>query len=421
MELPLFVEVRQNFPDDAISDCVAKVRSELDRIGAAGIIRPGAKVAIAVGSRGIDRYTEVVGATADYAARAGGTPFIVPAMGSHAGGTADSQSAILLEQGIGAPGYPAQIRSSVETVSFGRDEHGDEVLFDAEAAHADVLFVINRIKAHTDFEAPVESGVAKMLMVGLGKPVGAQAAHRSFRKRGFYPALRAGVDLILNRLPAVIGIAIVENEVHRAIKIEAIVGPGILDREQSLLRLSKNRMARLPMDRLDLLLVEQIGKNISGSGMDTNVISRKRDPAGPVAADRPRIEYIYVRSLSAESHGNAVGIGLADFCGAAVVRDIDTEVTYLNCLTSGTPRGAALPVHLGSDRRTIEAVTGSLPVGSERELHAAWIRDTLTLDRFYVTEAVLEEPDIEAFLEKTGKPSAFPYDSEGNLASPFGP
>jgi hypothetical protein len=419
MELPRFVEVRQNFPDDAITDCAEAVRRELDRIGAAATLKQGARVAIAVGSRGIDRYAEIVRAAASFAVHAGAVPFIVPAMGSHAGGTAESQAAILLEQGIGVRGFPAPIRSSVQTISLGRSEQGDEVLFDAAAARADLLIVINRIKAHTDFEAPVESGVAKMLVVGLGKPAGARAAHRSFRRHGFYPTLRSGVGLILRRLPAVIGIAVVENETHRAMRVEAMHGPEILGREQSLLRLSRERMARLPVEQLDLLVVEEIGKNISGSGMDTNVISRKRDPGRSVAADRPKIDYIYVRSLSPESHGNAVGIGLADYCGEAVMRDIDLEITYLNCLTSGTPRGAAIPVHLGTDRRTVEAVSGSLPLESPDALRAAWIRNTLALDRFYVTEAVLRERDADAFLEPVSEPRTLRYDANGNLANPF--
>lgn len=419
MGLPRFVEVRQNFPDDGLKDCDGAVTRELDRVGAAEILTSGARTAIAVGSRGIDRYAEIVGAVASYARRAGASPFIIPAMGSHAGGTAESQSRILREQGIGAPGFPAPLRSSIETVSLGRTDQGEQILFDAAAAASDVLIVINRVKAHTDFEAPVESGVAKMLMVGLGKPAGARQAHRSFRHFGFYPALRSGVALILQRLPVVLGIAVVENEAHRCMRIEAMRGPEILERERSLLRLSKARMAKLPMERLDLLVVEEIGKNISGSGMDTNVISRKRDPGGFVAVDRPKIDYIYVRTLSPESHGNAVGIGLADYCGEDVIRSIDFDITYLNCLTSGTPRGAALPVHLGSDKRIMEAVLGSVPLETPNDLKAAWILNTLALDRFYVTESVLAEPDVDAYLDVAGEPISFGYDNAGNLGNPF--
>ncbi|HUX11696.1 MAG TPA: DUF2088 domain-containing protein [Spirochaetia bacterium] len=419
MELPRFVEVRQHFPDDGIADCALAVRNELGRIGAAGSLTSGRSVVIAVGSRGIDGYEQIVRAAAEYAAGCGSVPVIVPAMGSHAGGTAQSQSEILLDQGIGAPGFPASLHSCTDTVSLGQTDLGDEIWFDKTAARADVLIVINRVKAHTDYEADVESGVAKMLVVGLGKPHGAAEAHRSFRRHGFYPALSAGVRLILAHVPKVIGIAIVENESHRSLRIEAIDGPNILARESELLLIAKARMARLPMQMCDLLVVEEIGKNISGSGMDTNIVSRKSIPAIPSAESLPKIEYIYVRSLSPESHGNGVGIGLADFCGDRALESIDLEVTYLNCLTSGTPRGAAIPVHLGSDRKTFEAVCRSLPLRTPQDLRVAWIENTLALDRFFVSEMVLNEPGLDGALQPMGRPVIFSFDGDGNLTNPF--
>ncbi len=419
MKLPRFVEVHQSFPDDAVDDCARAVRVELDRLGAASWLTHRQNVVIAVGSRGIDRYGEIVRETAEYAGRTGALPVIVPAMGSHAGGTGASQSQILIDQGIGTADFPARLHSCVDTVSLGKTDLGDEVWFDAFAARADVLIVINRVKAHTDFEAMIESGIAKMLVVGLGKPQGAAEAHRSFRRHGFYPALTAGARLVLAKIPRIIGIAILENESHRCMRIEAIEGPQILEREIALLRLSKARMARLPMKELDLLVVEEIGKNISGSGMDTNVISRKQKCGDSSSEIRPRIEYIYVRSLSPESHGNGVGIGLADFCGDPVVGSINYEITNLNCLTSGTPRGAALPMHLGSDRRTIEAAYKSLPIGSPDDLRVAWIRNTLALEHFFVSESVLREPGIAEVLEPVSSSRVLSFDECGNIDNLF--
>lgn len=417
--LPKIMSVRQDFPDDALPDCGAAVYAELDRISAASRLEPDRKVVIAVGSRGIDRHVEIVRAVAEYIRRSGASPLIVPAMGSHAGGTADSQCRILLEQGIGVRGFPATVKSSVNTVVLGKTDLGTEIRFDAIAAEADVLFVVNRVKPHTDFTASVESGISKMLMVGLGKPLGARNAHVSFRKFGFLPALRAAVGLILGRIPTVIGIAIVENERHRCIKVEAIPGEILLARESVLLELARNRMGRLPIEELDLLIVEEIGKNISGSGMDTNVISRKSNPSGSVDGDMPRIGYIYIRSLSPESRGNAVGIGLADFCNEKVLKDIDPDITYLNCITSGTPRGAAIPIHLRSDAAVFEAVLNSSPVESPRDLRIAWIKNTLSLESFFVSEPVLREPGLEEKLRVCPQKYRFKFDRDGNIGNPF--
>jgi len=419
MDFPRLLRIRQRVADDALEDCRVVVRAELDRARAAEILGPGKKVVIAVGSRGIDRYTEIVREVAEYVIQSGAQPLIVPAMGSHAGGTAESQSRILLDQGIGGPGFPAAVRSSVRCVPIGKSALGEVICLDTFAAGADAIFVVNRIKAHTDFDAPVESGIAKMLLVGLGKPEGAARAHRSFRKYGFYPALADGVQLILKRVPAVLGIALVENEHHRCMKIQAIPGEELLTWEAELLLLSKSRMASLPMERLDLLVVEEIGKDISGSGMDTNVISRKGDRWSGMKQNPPQIGYIYVRTLSPASHGNGVGIGLADFCSNRVVRSIDYKVTYLNCLTSGTPAGAALPVHLDSDLQTLEAAVGALPLESPNTLQMAWIKNTLSLEEFYVSEAVLHDPNLADRVEAVSAPMPMTFDADGNLKNPF--
>ena len=404
--------VRQIFPDDGITDHAEAVRSELRRLGVASKLRPGMRVAIGVGSRGIAHYAEIVASLVS-ALRAGGAqPFIVPAMGSHAGGTAESQQALLISAGFDLGQVGAPIRSSMETVSLGRTEAGFDVRLDRSALEADALVVVNRVKPHTDFYAPVESGILKMLAIGLGKREGAAECHRAFVEDGFYPSLGAAARLILSKVNLLCGLAIVENERHETLKIEAIGAGDLFDRESALLSLARSRMARIPFRRIDLLVVDEIGKDISGSGMDPNVIGRKRYIRFAAEDEYPKARFIYVRGLSASTHGNATGIGIADLIHERVYKDIDFSATNTNCLTSGTPYGAAVPMRMRDDRAALEAARAACRPGRFRIVR---VRNTLALDEMWASEDALVELESGGVVEVDDERFELRYGADGDF------
>lgn len=404
--------VRQCFPDDGIRNPAAAARSEFMRIRAKEKIQPGMRIAVAVGSRGINHYTEIVAAVITSLCEAGAEPFIVPAMGSHAGGTAESQRKLLEHGGFSEKAIGASLFSSMETIALGTGMPGHQVFFDKYASEADALVVINRVKPHTDFYAPVESGLAKMLVVGLGKRRGAAAAHRAFYEHGFYPALHAAAELILSKVNLLFGLAIVENERHEPIAIQAVTASELFEREKELLSIARLRMPRLPFRVLDLLIVDEMGKDISGSGMDPNVLGRKRFIRFSAEDEFPKPRFIYVRSLTRHTHGNATGIGFAEFVRDDLCKEIDYEATYTNCLTSGTPYGAAIPMRMKDDRSAIQAAN---TICGPEKFRVVRIRNTLALEEMWVSEDALSE--IEECASVQIDPASFEltYDEDGNL------
>jgi len=404
--------VQQNFSRDGIVDPCATVRVELAKLALDERIHPGMRVAIAVGSRGISRYAEMVGSVIGWLQERGAQPFIIPAMGSHAGGTADSQRRLLEDGGFGERCTGVPILSSMDSVLVGTSALGYPVRIDRHAAGADALIVVNRIKAHTDFNAPLESGLAKMLVVGLGKQQGAEEAHRSFHEHGFYPALLSAAEAILTKVNFLFGLAIVENERHEPLIVEAVRGDDLFERERALLEISKQRMPRIPFRKIDLLIVDRMGKDISGSGMDPNVLGRKNFIHFPDEDEFPKARFIYVRSLTPKSYGNATGLGFAEFVREDFCAGIDYDATYTNCLTSGTPYGAAIPVRMKDDRTVIE--TANRICGREK-FRIVRIRDTLSLETMWASEDALEElePVSDAVVGKEGFEMEF--NSVGNL------
>jgi hypothetical protein len=407
--------VRQVFPDDGIKDRRAAVLSELERIGLSSRLRPGMRVAVAVGSRGISHYSEIVASLVSVIRAAGASAFIVPAMGSHAGGTAESQSQLLLAAGFVPERVGAPILSSMETAVLGRSPEGLAVHIDRNALAADALVVVNRVKAHTDFHAPVESGVAKMLVVGLGKREGAAEAHRSFYERGFFPSIKGAAEIIMSKVNFLCGLAIVENEGHEPIRIEAMRGDELFEREMELLALAKRRMARIPFRNIDLLVIDEIGKDISGSGMDLNVVGRKRFLRFAADDEYPKARFIYIRSLSADTHGNATGIGNADFVRDSLCDGIDFQATYTNCLTSGTPFGAAIPMRMKNDCETIAAARAA---GNPDRFRLVRIRSTISLGEIWASEHALAELDPDMRVEVDKAHYVLGYAADGNFVEP---
>jgi hypothetical protein len=293
----------------------------------------------------------------------------------------------ITEASVGAP-----IESEMDVVDIARTEHGVEVVCDARAALADAIVVVARVKPHTDFSGTIESGLLKMTAIGLGKAIGAARYHAAFARWGYEPIIREVAAALYAQLPIVAGVAIVEDNRGGTHTIEAFTPPEIVAGEERLLALARRLMPALPFDTLDLLIVDRMGKNFSGTGMDTNVTGRAVDGRSQ-KVPRPVVRELFVRELSEESHGNATGIGLADFCSRRVADAIDWAPTYLNVLTAAQPAGARLPIVCDNDRDAIRHALNAAGVEDERHARVARIRDTLHFETFAVSEGALAAMD----------------------------
>nr|MDQ3045391.1 hypothetical protein [Chloroflexota bacterium] len=355
-ELPRWGLFRQRLDAGRIDDVAATVAVEFGRPEVRGVITPGSRVALTAGSRGVDRIAEVLRVVAIQIRALGGEPFIVPAMGSHGGATAAGQLALLAHYGITEEAMGCPLRASMETVQLGELEEGIPVFLDRIAFEtADLIIPINRVKPHTDFHGPVESGLMKMIAIGLGKQHGADTFHR----QGFGEFARlipAIAHFTVSRVDMPFGLALIENGYGQLGKIEAVPAKQLWEREQALLRTARERMARLPqVPAIDVLIVDRIGKDISGDGADPNVINR--DCAGVVNlaehGGKPAVQRLIVRDLTDDTEGNASGIGMFDFALRRAVDRIDPVATYMNMLTAKVPAGARIPITLDTDREAL--------------------------------------------------------------------
>lgn len=409
--------VRQRFPDSVPLDLRTSVQSGFASIR--GCIKPGASVAVAVGSRGITNLQAVVGHVIDELKSAGAKPFIVPAMGSHGGATPEGQVELLGEYGVTEAHLGVPIRAAMEAERIGVTEDGVDVFFSAEALRADGVVVVNRIKPHTDFHSDtLGSGIQKMIVIGLGKRVGAANFHVSASRFGYEHVIRTSARVTLSKAPILCGVAIVENQFHETARIEVIPAEEIESREGELYAEAKRLMPRLPFDDVDLLIVDRIGKNISGAGMDPNVIGRSIHGYSTLLGDRsfsPVIRRIFVRDLTPETHGNAVGIGLADFTTTRLVRGMNQPVTALNALTALSLNSAKIPIHFETDREAIARALESLALADVTRAKVVRIQDTLSLERLDVSDAFAELIKQRRDLDTVSSPRDIQFDSAGNL------
>src|SRR5579884_1678081 len=341
---PRFVRIRQRFERPRVEDVAAAVRAALEPLGLEKTIRPGHTVALTAGSRGIANIPVVLRATAEFLKRLGARPFLVPAMGSHGGGTAEGQRHILESYGITEEFVGVPIRASMEVVSLGDTKEGFPVVLDRHASEADHIGVVARVKPHTGYHGPIESGLMKMMMIGLGKHAGALAYHRILLEYPYDQVVRSVGRTLMAAAPIAFGLGLVENAYDETALVEGVAPEEFEPREERLLVEARRLLARLPLRKADLLIVDEIGKNISGSGMDTNVVGRKRAfRMQPPPEGIPTLRLIYVRGLSEKTHGNAAGIGLADFTTTRLVQSMNYQATVINCLTAGYPDSANLP------------------------------------------------------------------------------
>lgn len=380
-------KIRRHFPDNALSDLLGTLRTELASL--AELIQPGADITLAVGSRGIDNLPTIVSETARMVRDRGARPLIVPAMGSHGGATAAGQMEILKLYGVREEIVGAPIRSSMEVVEVPRGDSPVPVFMDRLAWESDGVLLINRVKPHTDYHGTYESGLMKMAVIGLGKQEGAKAIHRS-GIRGLKHMIAPAARQILRAGRILGGIALVENARHQTLQVRALSAARIPDEEPSLLELARQNMPSLPVEQADILIIDQMGKDISGTGIDPNVIGRIRVP-GQEEPDRPRIKAIMVASLSERSHGNAVGVGLADVITRALYERIDHKATYENVVISTFLERGKIPPVAPDDRTAFQTAfkrCGGVRTGEERILR---IVDTLHLEELYVSGPVLRD------------------------------
>jgi hypothetical protein len=415
--LPLFFRVRQQFESHRLDDIPLAVQGALARASLAEKIQPGQRVAISVGSRGINNLSTIVAAVVREIQAIGAEPLIVPAMGSHGGATAEGQTKVLATYGVTESAMGCPVVASMETVLVGTTDDGVDVHFDRVASQADHVVVVNRVKPHTRLAGKFESGLIKMLMIGLGKHRGASLYHQVFPDFDYSlnrlaPSI---VEMIVDRMPVTLGLAIVEDAFENTSHIEAVEATEFLNREPELLELAKSRMPRLPFDRAELLIVDQIGKEISGTGMDTNVIGRKANDKSAAPDEFPKIRQIYIRSLTDKTAGNACGIGVAEYCHRRVVEAMNEEITKINCVTSAHPSAGAIPLTYDSDREVLEAAIGQISSDRAEDVKWMWIRDTLNVDEVACSKGFFDAAKKRSDLEILEDPSPLRFDQAGNL------
>ncbi|MDA8745600.1 nickel-dependent lactate racemase [Rubripirellula amarantea] len=416
IRFPKVFRVRQDLFERPLPDVPKSVADTIEQSQLLEAIKPGQRVAIAVGSRGIANLPQIVRQVVDCVVAAGGTPFIVPAMGSHGGATAQGQTEILNSLSINPQTMNCEIHSSMETISLGQTDEGFDIRFDEFAANADQIIVVNRVKPHTRITGTLQSGLVKMLLIGLGKQAGASAYHEVMG-RYHYRLENMAVPIvkhIVRELPILMGLAVIEDAADQTSHVEAVAGKDWLAREPELLAMATMQMPRLPFDEIDLLIIDRIGKEISGTGMDTNVIGRKSNDNIADANEWPKVKQIYVRSLSPKTAGNAAGIGIAEYCHRRVVNELDENKTRINCITSDHVTAGRIPLTFDSDLEVFEAAVSQMNSRPPSEIKWVSIRDTLSLGEMICSEALLEQAQQSSQLDPITPLYPLSFNDEGD-------
>ncbi len=417
MKLPKLYYVQQSFPRPQISDIPTATKDALRTLHLDQKILAGQKIGVTVGSRGIQNLLPILRTTVDFIRELGCEPFLLAAMGSHGGGTENGQKKVLDSLGLTEETLGAKVLTCAECRTLTETPSGLPVYIVESAKTMDGILIVNRVKTHTSFKGIVESGLTKKLVVGLGGPKGAQQFH-GFGAGELSRLLTEIGEALLGQLPILGGIGIVENAYEETAVIRGIEGNHLIEQESELLQYSKTLMPSLPTESIDLLIVQEIGKNFSGTGMDTNIIGRTRIH-GILEPEKPSIKRIAVFDLSEESHGNAAGVGLADFVTQKLVNRIDRQATYLNCLTSTFVSRAAIPMYFDTEEQLVDAALFSLSAIPPDKLRIVIIRNTLFLMEYFVSEALLPELGSKPGIVINHEPHEFKFDSSGNLMVKF--
>lgn len=414
MDFPRFYRIRQFFDRTAVEDIPGTVKAELQKLSLEKLLKPGHSVALTAGSRGVANIAIILKATVEYLKSLGTQPFIFPAMGSHGGATAEGQAALLAHYDVTEAFTGAPILSSMEVLEIAKTEDGVPVFIDKHASQADWIIVVNRIKPHTKFKAPIESGLMKMMAIGIGKQKGAERYHRAAIQYTFYKIIVDAGREVLKRAPVLCALGIVENGYDEIAQIVALKPEELEKREMELLELAKKMMPRLPFNEVDLLIVDEMGKDISGTGIDPNVTGRNRDLLD-VFSHPTNIKRLFVRDLTPNSNGNATGVGLADLTTKRLVDKINYQATYMNCITGISLEKAAVPMYFETDQEAIGVALGSIGLIPQEKSKIVRIKNTLQVDEVEVSEAYREELRKRSDLEILEGPRPMSFDGQGNL------
>lgn len=414
---PRILRVRQNFPTSPPLDIAATMAAEFAKLRPR--ISPGARIAVGVGSRGITHLAEIVAAVLAQIRAAGAEPFIIPAMGSHGGATPEGQREVLASYGITEAAMGVPILASLEVRQVGATADGVPVFCSTDALAADGIVLVNRIKPHTDFFGALGSGLVKMSVIGLGKRTGATAMHQAAMHLGYERVIRSMASVILQKTPMLGGVAVLENQFHDTARLLVLPREEIETGEDALLVEARTLMPLLPFDEIDLLIIDRIGKNISGAGFDPNVTGRSiHGYSSMLARDErpaPFVRRIFVRDLTPETHGNAIGIGMADFTTTRLVSAMDRRTTFINSLTAMTPQSAKVPIHFDTDREALDLALDSLALLDRHSARIVRIADTLSLAELEISEALAREAQERPELTTLSGPHEIAFDAEGNL------
>ena len=414
MIYPDMYRIRQIFDAPKIVDIAGTLDAQLDAVRLESRIKRGDRIAVTAGSRGIANIDRILKHLVEVLKSYGARPFIIPAMGSHGGGTAQGQVEILESLNITEAFVGAPVISSLEVVEIGRSSFGFPVFVDRQAAEADGVVVVNRIKPHTEFEGPIESGLMKMMAIGLGKHKGCFAVHKQTVNYGYRTVIPEIGGMILEKLPVICGIGIVENIYDETAFIRAVLPAEFIHEEKRMLGEAKRLMARLPFDTLDVLIVDEMGKNISGTGMDTNVIGRIMF-IGENEPERPQITRIVVLDLTEASHGNAVGVGLADYTTRRLVDKIDHSAVATNAIAAMTPEKGRIPIALETDRDAVNAALETIGAVAPEQARVVHIKNTLELGELDVSASFLDSVKGTDNLRLIQDLGPMTFDQQGNL------
>ena len=409
--------VRQNFPDLRLADVRAEARLQLERSGFATRLQPGARVAIGVGSRGIANIADIVESAVQYWRAHGMAPFVFPAMGSHGAATPEGQADVLAHFGITEQSMGCPVVSRPEVVSLGKTGDGIDVFMDAAAHAADAVMIVARVKWHTTFDGRLESGLMKMTAIGLGKFAGAQKYHTHAQRLGLEHVIRTVARRVLESGKMIGGLAILEDAHHNTARLDAVPADCMEQRDEQNLALAKSWMPRLPCD-FDVLIVDEMGKNISGTGMDAKVMNRGPGCEYNPWPALPSIKRIFVRELDPETHGNAMGIGMADVTTDRLVQQIDWVPTRVNALSASVPSRIRVPAHFASDRECLQWIAATAGKLDPADVTYGWIRNTLELGRLAISHNLRGQIDGQAQVEADGEIEV-QWDASANLISPF--
>lgn len=412
-KLPKMVKVKQLFDRSFYTpeEIPALVHKELDREEMRARIKPGMSIAITCGSRGVANIAIITKAIVDFVKECGGVPFVFPSMGSHGGATPEGQVAILTGYGVTEEFIGCPIKASMEVVHIGDTPNGMPVYVDKYAYEADGIILCGRVKAHTAFRGPYESGICKMAVIGMGKQKGAETVH----KDGFYELgimLPIIAKVIFDNTKVLGALALGENAFDQTCIIEGMLAEEIFDKEPDILRRTKERLGKIYFDNIDVLVVDRIGKDISGDGMDPNITGRF---AVPYIEGDIKVQHIAVLDLTEETHGNCNGLGLADVTTKRCVDKINVDCTYPNVVTSTVLCTPKIPLFTHSDETCIQIALRTCNYIDREHPRVVHIQDTMNLEEIYISEHMLEEAKANELIEVLSEPEDWPFDENGNL------